>query len=135
MSPLLAQKYSSAKNYSDIAKKAIDEMVKQQPECIFSSDGIMQKGVIVRHMMLPNQIHDSKKIISYLYEKYKSDIYISIMSQYTPVNSSIYKELNRKVSKSEYEELVDFSLSTGIKNAFIQDEDAASESFIPDFYL
>ncbi len=133
MSPLLANKYSLAKDYPDVAKYAIDLMVSQQPECIFDSDGILQKGVIVRHMILPGNIHDSKKIISYLHEKYGNNIYISIMNQYTPVKTHKYKELIRKVAEEEYEEIISFALNLGIENSYIQEGEAADESFIPDF--
>lgn len=133
MSPLLAQKYSKAKDYPDIAKKSIAKMVQQQPECIFDENGIMKKGVIVRHMLLPGNLHDSKKILSYLYGEYGDSIYISIMSQYTPIKKHKFEELNRKVTQEEYDELVDFALSIGIKNSFIQEIEAANEEFIPDF--
>jgi putative pyruvate formate lyase activating enzyme len=72
-------------------------------------------------------------VLQYLHEKYKDSIYISIMSQYTPVNSCKYKELNRKITQDEYDEVIDFAISIGIKNSFIQDGEAASESFIPEF--
>ncbi len=133
MSPLLSQKYSYAKDYSEIAKKAIESMVKQQDKCIFDSYGMMQKGVIVRHMMLPGKLHDSKKILSYLYETYGDNIYISIMSQYTPVGKSKYEELNKKITGEEYNSLVEFAISLGIKNSYIQEGEAANESFIPNF--
>ena len=108
-------------------------MVEQQPECIFDESGILKKGVIVRHMLLPGNLYDSKKILSYLYREYGDSIYISIMSQYTPIKKHGFHELNRKVSMEEYDELVDFALSIGIKNSFIQEIEAANEKFIPDF--
>lgn len=133
MSPLLAKKYSNAPDYPSIAKKAIDMMINQQPECIFDKNGIMQKGVIVRHMLIPDNLHDSKKILYYLHSEYGDSIYISIMSQYTPTKHHKYKELNRKVTEEEYDALINYALSIGIKNSFIQETEAANESFIPDF--
>lgn len=129
-----ARKYSSAPDYPEVAKSAIAEMVRQKPKCIFDDDGIMQSGVIVRHLLLPTHLAESKKIIKYLRDTYGDSIYISIMSQYTPVGKiEKFSELTDKVSKKDYDELVDFAIDIGIENAFIQEGEAASESFIPDF--
>ncbi len=134
MSPHLSEKYSSAPDYSEVAKGAILEMVRQIPECEFDKAGLMKKGVIVRHMMLPGGLSDSKKILKYLIKTYKSQIYISIMNQFTPTeNLENYPEINRKVTDREYEKLLDFALSQGIENAYIQEGETAKESFIPDF--
>ena len=98
---------------------------------------IMKRGVIVRHMMLPDHIGESKRILRYLHERYGNDIYISIMSQYTPMPHILadgrFPELEQKVDKEEYERLVDFAVKIGIENAFIQEGEVASESFIPAF--
>ena len=93
----------------------------------------MKKGVIVRHMIMPGYVEDSKKIIEYLYKKYKDNIFISIMSQYTPVRNSKYLELNRSVYEEEYDEVVNFACDLGVRNAFIQEEKSQSSSFIPNF--
>lgn len=133
ISPKLAKKFSAAENYPEAAKKALDEMVRLQPECIFEN-GMIKKGVIVRHLCLPGHVAESKKVLAYLHERYGNNIYISIMSQYTPVvKSDIYPELNRRLSRSEYERMLDYALSIGIENAFIQEGESASESFIPSF--
>ncbi len=129
-----AIKYSNAPHYFEYAKKAIDEMYRQVGKNKFDKN-IMTKGVIVRHMMLPGLLFDSKKIIDYLHKEYKDNIYISIMSQYTPMPNAInYPEINRTVPKQYYNSLVDYASGLGIKNAFIQGEDSIGESFIPDFY-
>ncbi len=133
MSPLISKKYSSAQDYSAVAKKAIEQMVSQHNECVFDGNGIIQEGVIVRHMLIPSNVHDSKKILDYLHKKYDNKIYISIMNQYTPIRKHKFPELNRKVNDDEYNELINFALSIGIKNAYIQEGEAANESFIPDF--
>ena len=126
--------YSNASDYPGVATKAIDEMVRQKPECKFNDDGILESGVIVRHLLLPEGLSDSKKVLKYLYEKYGDSIYISIMSQYTPFGDlSDFPELKRKVTKKEYEKLIDYAIKIGIKNAFIQEGESANESFIPDF--
>lgn len=130
----LSKKYSKAPDYTRIVKEAIGEMVRQQPDCIFDDDGIMQKGVIVRHLMLPDELSDSKNIIKYLYETYKDDIYISIMSQYTPVGDlTNFPELQKRVRTSDYDRLIDYAVDIGVENAFIQEGESADESFIPDF--
>ena len=93
----------------------------------------MTKGVIVRHLLLPNMEDDSKKILNYLYQTYKDNIYISIMNQYTPIRPLKYDHLNYKVSPNIYDEVIDYAWDIGIRNAFIQEEGTQSESFIPDF--
>lgn len=129
-----ARRYSKAADYPDAAKAAIAEMVRQKPECKFDDYGIMTEGVIVRHLMLPDRLEESKKVIKYLYETYGDNIYISIMSQYTPVGDlKNFPELQKKVSEKDYDELIDYALDLGVENAFIQEGEAASESFIPDF--
>ena len=133
MSPILAKKYSGARDYPSVAKAAIAEMVRQQPRAILGEDGMMHKGVIVRHLLLPGYMHDSKRILAYLYKTFGASVSISIMSQYTPIAMEAYPELNRTVSEDEYDEVIDFAWQLGIRNAFIQDGAAASESFIPSF--
>ena len=140
----LSTRYSGAKDYFDIAKAAVEEMYRQveNPEFFDSGEaeklgieaGIMKKGVIVRHLMLPGQIEDSKKVVRYIYETYGDAVYISLMNQYTPLDTvKEFPELNRKVTEKEYAELVDFAVNLGVVNGFVQDKDTAEESFIPDF--
>ena len=93
----------------------------------------MVKGVIVRHLVLPGNVDDSKRIIKYLYDKYEDKIIISIMNQYTPVRELKYSELNRKIYDSEYDEVVNYAYDIGVRNAFIQEGDTQEASFIPDF--
>ena len=129
----IATKYSKANNYFHYAKDALSEMVKQTGPCILNRDGIIQKGVIVRHLMLPTHKDDTKKILDYLYKTYHNDIYISIMNQYTPTTQVKYNELKQPITKSDYEEIIDYALDLGITNAFCQEDETASESFIPNF--
>lgn len=129
-----AKKYSNCEDYFETASKAIEEMVRQVPKPEFDDRGIMRKGVIVRHLLLPGNLEDSKKVIKYLYQTFGDKIFISIMSQYTPITKNPkYPELNKKVSKKEYAELVDYAINLGVENGFIQEGEAALESFIPDF--
>ncbi len=126
-------KYSNCNNYFKYASSAIEEMYKQVGKCVFDNNGIIKKGVIVRHLMLPDNIEDSKNIINYLYDKYKDNICISIMNQYTPLRKLEYGNLNRKVINDEYDDLIDYAYDLGIRNAYIQEGETQKESFIPDF--
>ena len=129
----LASSFSMANNYCLIAKDTIKEMYRQVKKPIFKDD-IMVRGMIVRHLLLPNHVNDSKKIIKYLFDTYKDNIYLSIMNQYTPVvKIEKYKELNKTVSNDEYDELVNYACDLGISKAFIQEGETCKESFIPDF--
>ena len=129
-----AKRYSRAEDYPEAAKKALAEMVRQQPEAEFDERGIMKKGVIVRHLMLPGGIKDSKAVVKYLYETYGNQIFISLMNQYTPLpHVADYPEIDRKLKKFEYDRLVDYAISLGVENGFIQEGETAKESFIPAF--
>ncbi len=132
-SEILGKKYSNAPDYFDITTKAIKEMYRQVGKPKFSKEGIMQKGLIVRHLAIPENEKDSKEILSYLYNTYKNNIYISLMNQYTPIRKTKYNELNRKLSKKEYYNLIDYAISLGIENCFVQEEGTQKKSFIPDF--
>lgn len=130
----LARKYSKAVNYFEYATLALQEMVRQVGTPVFDEEGMMQKGVIVRHLMLPGQLKNAKQVVSYLYETYGNQIYVSLMNQYTPLpQASRYPELNRKVTKRGYEHLVNYALGLGLEQGFIQEGETAKESFIPAF--
>ena len=130
----LAKKFSNAPDYPEKATAAIAEMVGQTGPCQFSEDGYIQKGTIVRHLILPGHTRNSRAVLHYLHETYGKNIYISIMNQYTPVvPSDKYPELNRKVTAREYDKVLDTALSLGIENGFFQEGETASESFIPAF--
>lgn len=135
MDPRIAQRYSNAPDYSQYAKSAIREMVRQVGEAEFDSRGMMKKGVIVRHLILPGHTKDSMEVLKYLYETYGEQIYISIMNQYTPMEKVLgFPEINRKVTDREYRRVVNYAVELGITNGFIQEGETASESFIPDFH-
>jgi putative pyruvate formate lyase activating enzyme len=129
----LAWNYSNCKNYFEVATMAIDEMYRQVGKFELDENGLMKKGLIVRVLILPGQVEDAKKIVEYLYHTYHDEIIISLMNQYTPVNPCIFQDLNRKLTKEEYQEVLDYALKLGVQFAFIQEGDAAEESFIPDF--
>ena len=131
-----AKKYSNAENYPEHTKASLEFMVKKLGKAVFGEDGMMKKGVTVRHLLLPGQLGESKKVLDYLYSAYGNDIYYSLMSQYTPtsgLDKEKYPELSRRITTYEYNKLIDHALSLGIKNGFTQEREAAKESFIPDF--
>lgn len=130
-----AGRYSAAPDYPEVAMAALDEMVRQRGEPVLDSDGIMLSGVIVRHLALPGCAEESKRIIEYIYDRYRDSVYISIMSQYTPPPGLSLDELGRTVTAEEYDSVVDHAVDIGVTRAFIQDGEAASESFIPPFDL
>lgn len=135
MDSSLAAKYSHAADYPEVAKAGIAEMVRQCGTPVFDDNGFIQSGVIVRQLLLPGHVKDAKAIIKYLYETYSDNIYISMMSQYTPMPqiAANYLELNRRVTKREYDSLINYAIDLGVENAFIQDRAVAKESFIPEF--
>ncbi len=155
----LAARYSNAPDYAAYAMENIAEMFRQVGKAMFSAPQenrpatdskelesenclmphgiIMTRGIIVRHLVLPGAISDAKKIIRYLYQTYGSNIYLSILNQYTPIakNLGAFPELNRAITQAEYDEVVDYAIELGVENAFIQEGETAKESFIPDFSL
>lgn len=131
--PDKAQRYSSAPDYPDVVKNALAEMKRQVQGYAFDSRGVMQKGVIVRHLVLPQNTNSALRIIDYIAENY-SDTYLSIMAQYVPCGSlENYPEINRKITEREYNKVVDYALQTGLENVFIQQTESAEKEFIPPF--
>ncbi len=126
-------KYSSVKDYFSVADSALKEMYRQVGKPRYNKEGLLQKGVIVRHLVLPNNYEDSKNIITYLYKNYKNNIIYSIMNQYTITRKLKYPELNQKVDNNEYNKLIDYAYEIGVRNCFIQEEESQNESFIPKF--
>lgn len=154
----ISSRYSHAADYFTYASAAIAEMVRQvgEPEFVFEQAAdekkkvfhaaeyqerseageslLMKKGVIVRHLVMPGCVEDSKRVISYLLKTYGNQIFISIMNQYTPLpQCREYPELSRRVTEAEYDAVVDYAIGLGIENGFIQEGDVAEESFIPEF--
>ena len=158
LSAELADAYSHAADYPQVAKLALQEMVRQVGSAQFEivsgenfgrvtdelltdvdyGDGELERmlqGVVVRHLVLPGYVEESKNVIRYLYETYGKQIYISIMNQYTPMSGIEvqYPELGRKITLREYDEVVDYAIESGVENGFIQEGETAEESFIPEF--
>lgn len=134
MEPDLAAKFSKAPDYPTIAKEALKEMVRQTGAPVFDENDLMKKGVIVRHLLLPNHLKNAKAVVQYVYETYGDQVYLSLMNQYTPLPQVRHiPELNRKVTDREYEKLLDYAIDLGVEQAFIQEGETAEESFIPSF--
>ena len=140
LTPKLAAAYSHASDYPQYAMEAIAEMVRQQPQAEFMPEDrteaspIMRRGVIVRHLLLPGHVREAKKVVGYLHETYGDQIYISMMNQYTPMSEKfVDPNLNRRVTKREYERLLDYAAEIGVENGFYQEGATADESFIPEF--
>ena len=132
----LGEIFSKAPDYFSVAAAALEQMVKQTGEPVFDENGIMKRGVIVRHLMLPGHLDDTKNVLRFLHENYGDSIWISIMNQYTPLCSDErFPELSRTVSDEEYNEAIDFACDLGIENAFVQEGGTVGESFIPPFDL
>lgn len=130
----LAADFSHAEDYPLVAKAAIAEMVRQTGSCEFGEDGYIQKGTIIRHLILPGHTRNSIAVLDYLHRTYGNKVFISVMNQYTPVwQQEKYPELNRKVTRREYEKVLDAAVELGIENGYFQEGETAKESFIPAF--
>ena len=131
-SSALSKRYCGKENYFEIAKNAIEFMVKSKPLFI-GQDGLLKSGVIVRHLVLPQAVSDSKKILDWFY-LIKENAYINVMSQYTPFgNINSFPELQRKLTTREYESVLDYAMSLGIENMFYQDNKSACTDYIPNW--
>ena len=129
-SPTISNRYTRKDNYFEVASKAIEFMAKSKP-VVFDSDGLMKSGVIVRHLVLPQGVNDSKNILDW-FSTIKDNAYINVMSQYTPFGDiEKFPELKRKLTQREYDRVIDYAISLGIENMFYQDMNSASEEYIP----
>lgn len=128
-----ALKYSRADDYPEVAMRALEEMYFQRGKAEFDENGIMKKGMIIRHLILPSNTNSSLKILDFINEKFPN-AYVSLMAQYTPCNDlSAVPELDRKITEREYNKVVDYALNLGMDKIFIQSGESADEKFIPDF--
>lgn len=139
-----AREYSNAPDYPKTAFRAVEQMVRQAGRCEFYTNeeaekagvepGILKRGVIVRHLLLPGHVKEACGIVRLLYDAFGDDIWFSLMNQYTPIEDlNLPPLLARRVTKREYERFIDFVLNLGVTNAFIQEGPTQKESFIPDW--
>lgn len=132
-SPEKSQKYAKCHDYFEKASEAILEMHRQQPKAVIK-DGIIQKGLIIRHLVLPANVEESKNILHWIKFNLPSDTFVSLMSQYTPYGEiADFKELNRRLTTAEYNKVVDYFLDIGLENGFMQEKSSAKTEFIPSF--
>ena len=125
---------SHAPDYPAVVKAALSEMVRQAGDAQFSENGMMRRGAIVRHLLLPGHLKEAKAVVSYVHETYGDQVFLSLMNQYTPLPQvKGWPEINRRVTKREYDRLVDHAVAIGVENGFIQEGKTAKESFIPAF--
>ena len=132
----LAIKYSDAPDYFEIATNAIKEMYRQVGNCEFDEDGIMTKGVIIRHLILPNNLENTKRVIDWVKENFNDgEVLFSLMSQFTPNKTCKIPELSRRLTQEEYDEIEDYLFLSGIEDGFMQELSSAKEEYIPPFNL
>lgn len=132
----LSKKYSNVDNYFEVATNAIKEMYSQVGNAIFDDNGIIQKGVIIRHLVLPNHIQNTKNILKWINENMPKDIYVSVMAQYFPTYKAKNDSLiNRKLNKKEYKEVFNYLYSLDLQNGYIQELGSHEEEYVPDFNL
>lgn len=128
-SPTLSKRYTGKENYFEVASKALEFMANKP--YLLGQDGLLKSGTIIRHLVLPQGVSDSKKILDW-FVSIKDKAYINVMSQYTPFGDiENFPELNRKVTKREYQTVIDYAISLGIENMYYQKQDSASEEYIP----
>ena len=132
----LSKKYSNVDNYFEVATNAIKEMYSQVGNAVFDDNGIIQKGVIIRHLVLPNHIQNTKNILKWINENLPKDIYVSVMAQYFPTYKAKNDSLiNRKLNKKEYKEVLNYLYSLDLQNGYIQELGNHEEEYVPDFNL
>ena len=130
----LGEKYSNVKNYFEVATTAIKEMYRQVGNLKCDKNGIAKKGVIIRHLVLPNHIENSKKVLSWIKNNLPQDIYVSVMNQYFPIyKAKNIKDLNRKITKREMKKIEEFIYSTDLKNGYIQDIEENEIQYVPNW--
>lgn len=131
-----AIKYSKAPDYKKNLIPVLKEMVRQTGVPVFDENGLIKKGVIIRHLMLPGLLFDSKKVIDTIYSTFGDDVFISIMNQYTPIHKACdYPEINKPLNPAHYTSLINYAVSIGVKNGFVQEEGTNTTSYVPSFKL
>ena len=128
----LSKKYSKVDHYFEIATKAIKEMYKQVGTAKFDENGILQKGVMIRHLILPNHLQNTKHILKWVKENMPDDIYVSIMAQYFPTyKAKEDSQIGRKLTKKEYREIENFLYTLNLQNGYIQELGEQEEEYVP----
>ena len=132
----LSKKYSKIDNYFETATKAIQEMYNQVGKAEFDENGIIKKGVIIRHLVLPNHIQNTKNILNWIKQNMPQDVYVSVMAQYFPTYKAKQDSLiNRKLNKKEYKQILNYLYSLDLENGYIQELGDHEEEYVPNFDL
>ena len=133
-SDILARKYSKVSNYVDNVENVLKEMVYQVGNVEFNENGLIKKGVIIRHLILPNNVLNSKLVLKWIRDNLGSDVYVSIMAQYFPTHKALDdKTLNRKITKEELDSVLEYAESIGLKNGYVQELGSHEEEYVPKF--
>lgn len=135
ITPEISWRYSGAENYFEFASLSLKEMFDVAGYPQFDKNGMIKSGVLVRHLVLPSNVSESKKVIDYLCENYDTEkLWLSLMSQYFPTHKVYeYPEINRKLTTLEYNRVLEYAKSRGIKNGFFQQRDSSESSYVPEF--
>lgn len=132
----LGEKYSKVKNYSNVAKEAIKEMYKQVGKPVYNKEGILQKGLVIRHLVLPNNLENSKIVLKWIKDTFDDNVIVSVMAQYFPTyKAKENSKLNRKLTKEEYEEIENYLYDLNLENGYIQELGEHEEEYVPNFDL
>lgn len=136
VTPEIAKKYSQASDYFEYAKNAVKEMTEIAGYPQFSPDGMLKKGVLIRHLVLPSNFRESFKVIDFLSANFDTDrLYLSLMCQYFPAYRACeYKEISRKLTTLEYQKVIDYAIKSGIRNGFLQERNSATDEYVPQFF-
>ena len=134
VSPVVSKKFSSAENYFAFAAPALSEMYRQAGDLRLDENGIAISGLVIRHLVLPGCLDETRKVLDYINEVHSKNTWISLMRQYTPMTEGLPSPLNRCLTAREYERAVSYCLQLGFTNVLLQEEDAADSSFTPAFY-
>ena len=130
-----AKKYSAAPDYPEVAIAAIKEMVRQVGTPVHGDDGMMKKGVMIRHLILPDNTENSLGVLDMIADELPQDIYVSLMAQYFPTGNETHKELSRKITKEEYDTVSSCMMLLGLENGYMQEHESADSSYVPDWNM
>jgi putative pyruvate formate lyase activating enzyme len=130
-----AKKYSAAPDYPEVALAAIKEMVRQVGTPVHGDDGMMKKGVMIRHLILPDNTENSLGVLDMIADELPDDIYVSLMAQYFPTGNETHKELSRKITKEEYDTVSSYMMLLGLENGYMQEHESADSSYVPDWNM
>lgn len=130
-----AKNYSAAPDYPEVALAAIKEMIRQVGTPVHGDDGMMKKGVMIRHLILPDNVENSLGVLDIIADELPQDIYVSLMAQYFPTGNEVHSELSRKITKEEYDTVSSYMMLLGLENGYMQEHESADSSYVPDWNM